>query len=292
MRAPIRRSSVLASLLAVTLTGALAAADTLPSGAVPTTQSSSDERGYLGINMTVEDGAMVVQRVLAASPAEQAGLRPGDRITRIGEHRIADEQALGRHLASLRIGQTVTIRVERDGWSRDLEVVLAAPTDVWTEDAPRQRADRGDESETFEVIETPMDVDVFKRADGADTGSHESKVEILFGEQPTDQEASQDADAEGEARVRVRGLEKDEGARKDKRVEVLEALGQSDEYDDVRSRVRAGTLRQLGGAGAADIQALREEVRALRRDVDALLEMRAELRQLIETLQSRRGGAR
>ncbi len=44
----------------------------------------------LGVELKGEDGALSIVRVIPGSPAEAAGLRPGDRITAVGEKLLAD----------------------------------------------------------------------------------------------------------------------------------------------------------------------------------------------------------
>jgi len=82
-----------------------------------------DERGYDGLlYATGRPNRLVVQEVMRGSPAQRAGLRPGDRILRYDGERVFSSAEL--HAASLdRKGEgTVQLEVERDGSRVSLEV--------------------------------------------------------------------------------------------------------------------------------------------------------------------------
>ncbi len=92
-----------------------------------------------GLGLGVQQGVLVAG-VVRGSPAAQAGLHGGDReiiyrgvrlpvggdvIARIDEHEVADMKQVGRLINKLRIGQTVTLNIYRNGRPMELEVLLA-----------------------------------------------------------------------------------------------------------------------------------------------------------------------
>jgi len=91
-----------------------------------------------GLGLAVEQGVLVVQ-VFRGSPAAKAGLRGGNRevivgsfrlllggdiITAIDGHEITDMHELGRLMDELRVGETVTMRISRNGRALELNVLL------------------------------------------------------------------------------------------------------------------------------------------------------------------------
>jgi len=72
---------------------------------------------YLGSipDMTESPGGVRLTGVRAGSPAEQAGIRAGDIITRIGDYPVADLQGMTDAMRNYKPGDTVTIVVLRDG---------------------------------------------------------------------------------------------------------------------------------------------------------------------------------
>ncbi|MFH1935796.1 MAG: trypsin-like peptidase domain-containing protein [Pseudomonadota bacterium] len=91
-----------------------------------------------GLGLAVEQGVLVV-KVFQGSPAVRAGLRGGNRevivgsfrlllggdiITAIDGHEITDMHELGRLMDDLRVGQTVTMRISRNGRALELNVLL------------------------------------------------------------------------------------------------------------------------------------------------------------------------
>ncbi len=91
-----------------------------------------------GLGLTVEQGVLVV-KVYRGSPAAKAGLRGGNRevivgsfrlllggdiITAIDGHEITDMHELGRLMDELRVGQTVTMRISRNGRALKLKALL------------------------------------------------------------------------------------------------------------------------------------------------------------------------
>ena len=97
------------------------------------------ERGWLGMSVqeTGEGAARtpVVVEVYAQSPAEKAGLRPGDRVTAIGGKPVSRYQQILRRVALLSPGATVKIDVVRGGRGFSFTATLAARPSQDTFDA-------------------------------------------------------------------------------------------------------------------------------------------------------------
>ncbi|MEU8031625.1 trypsin-like peptidase domain-containing protein [Streptomyces sp. NPDC049099] len=87
-------------------------------------------RAALGITArTVVDdryqpAGVAVVTVSSGGAADRAGLRPGDIITRLGDHSITTITSLSEALATDRPGQRMTVTFQRDGAVRTVEVTL------------------------------------------------------------------------------------------------------------------------------------------------------------------------
>jgi S1-C subfamily serine protease len=74
------------------------------------------EHGTLGATFTDgEPGRVVLNRMLPDSPAERAGLQPGDRLVRFAGHDIRTANDFGSHLGAYPAGWPVEVIFERDG---------------------------------------------------------------------------------------------------------------------------------------------------------------------------------
>ncbi len=87
------------------------------------------ERGWLGLNVQeVGEGVLrapVVVDVFTGSPAEKAGLRPGDRVVRIGGKPVQRYQQILRRVALLQPGTAVKVEVTRSGKAFEFNATLA-----------------------------------------------------------------------------------------------------------------------------------------------------------------------
>lgn len=81
--------------------------------------------GFLGVRLTDSTRAAVIAEVLPGTPAATAGLAPGDRITRVGSHRIGSRQQLARRISARSPGSQVNLRwTSPDGARNRAKVVL------------------------------------------------------------------------------------------------------------------------------------------------------------------------
>ena len=99
-------------------------------------QVSSGDRGYLGVYLVEEDegtDGAVIEDVAGDSPAAKAGLKKGDVITALAGKATPNSEALIAQLVKLKAGQTVTLRVSRGGWAKDVKVTIAP---IAAEEAP------------------------------------------------------------------------------------------------------------------------------------------------------------
>jgi serine protease Do len=89
------------------------------------------------IGMAQPQGAIVAW-VLPDAPAYKAGLAVGDIILGIDGHAPTDERAMLREISSTPVGNTLTLRVRRDGEERNLVLTTREwPRNQWdARDAP------------------------------------------------------------------------------------------------------------------------------------------------------------
>jgi S1-C subfamily serine protease len=86
-------------------------------------RSQASARPWLGLNCVERDGELRVLRVTDDSPAEVAGLQPGDRIRRLDGTRVNQLSQLWLALwADLRAERAVELEIERDGRPMNITV--------------------------------------------------------------------------------------------------------------------------------------------------------------------------
>lgn len=110
-------------------------------------------RAYLGVSFQELTPALVQQMGLAAGtsgaliagvepdgPADQAGLRAGDVVTRVDGHALGDSQDLFRRVIATRVGEPMRLTAIRDGRQRTFTVTTGVRP---SGDSPRARRSRG-----------------------------------------------------------------------------------------------------------------------------------------------------
>jgi serine protease Do len=85
------------------------------------------ERGWLGLSVQElegEGGRVVVVEVFPGSPALRAGIKVGDRVSKVGGRPVQRYQQLLRRVALLSPGTEINIELERGGARLDVSAVL------------------------------------------------------------------------------------------------------------------------------------------------------------------------
>ena len=138
----LRRLLVAIALGAVVAAGAAVAGDDAKKCTMPLSEclermsASLKTTGWVGIefdNSTVSDGGYKIFKVIKGSPAEKAGLQPGDILYALNGVRLAKDNsaALDKARKEWKPGQSVTYTVKREGVDREITLTLAPmPADV------------------------------------------------------------------------------------------------------------------------------------------------------------------
>jgi putative serine protease PepD len=79
---------------------------------------------YLGVNVANGDGGALISEVVAGGPAEKAGLRKGDLVTKIGERTITDSAGLVGAVQAGKAGDQLKITIKRDGNEQQITATL------------------------------------------------------------------------------------------------------------------------------------------------------------------------
>lgn len=82
--------------------------------------------GYLGVNVQVQNGALVVTGVASGSPADQAGVKSGDTILQVDGKNVSDLQTLRSAIASVQPGSSYKLQIRRNGQDQTLTVPAPA----------------------------------------------------------------------------------------------------------------------------------------------------------------------
>ena len=94
-------------------------------------------RGWLGISLGGGDDGMAILRVMEDTPAEKAGLKPGDRVMQVNDTAVTTVEQAVQRISGTPAGQKLTLLVDRDGEQLQIEPTLAkpqtlkAPQDNW-----------------------------------------------------------------------------------------------------------------------------------------------------------------
>ena len=108
------------------------AAANAPERASPKSESAEAEPGWLGVELAVPlagEAGVLVRDVLRGSPAERAGLTPGDRILRIDSEPVARPPDVVRIVSARQAGDRVGLALVRAGADRLVPVVLEGRPD-------------------------------------------------------------------------------------------------------------------------------------------------------------------
>jgi hypothetical protein len=79
-------------------------------------------RGFLGLQLTELEGAVTIRGVLPGSPAEQAGIKPGDRVSRVNGTAVSEIDEVKRLAAKVKVGQSLRFTVVRGLERREIAV--------------------------------------------------------------------------------------------------------------------------------------------------------------------------
>ena len=109
----------------------------------PVSVLSPDERAQTGIAANLEDG-VVIRRVYAGSPAAQAGLHLFDVITQANGQAITDQDSLNNIIQTLSVGNTLNLRVVRDGQTRTVTVTMRERPATFGQDQRAQQQQQQD----------------------------------------------------------------------------------------------------------------------------------------------------
>jgi hypothetical protein len=81
-------------------------------------------RGFLGVELADVGGAIEIKAVLSNSPADRAGLKPGDRISHFQGKAVSNRAGLERQAAVLAPGQTARVTRVRAGNAEQVSIKL------------------------------------------------------------------------------------------------------------------------------------------------------------------------
>jgi S1-C subfamily serine protease len=120
-------------------------------------RDGSVRAGWLGVFMEGGASQVRVQEVVENSPAARAGLRPGDRVVKVGETEVSSDRQFVKRIRWGGPGGRVDITVERDGALRTFSSQLGEwpvrdrPVLAWAVQVPRVWRAAGDSPEPQEI---------------------------------------------------------------------------------------------------------------------------------------------
>ena len=89
-------------------------------------RNGTADHGWLGVTGSDGDGGIEVEGVVDASPAEEAGLEPGDTIIAIGDEPLEGIGALAAAIRDRRPGDDVHLLVQQDGTAQRMTITLGS----------------------------------------------------------------------------------------------------------------------------------------------------------------------
>jgi S1-C subfamily serine protease len=95
-------------------------------GAKHQPELAAGSRPWLGVDVANSVGGVLVVRVFPGSPAQKAGIKPGDVITQIDTQPIAAPAILTATISGLQPGDQVDVQLERGRATKTVDVTLGS----------------------------------------------------------------------------------------------------------------------------------------------------------------------
>ncbi len=149
----------------VTVNVTLAAGTSITTAPSMPANPAISNRPMLGVQLEDTANGVIVRDVVAASPAEKAGLKVGDVLTKIGDTEVKDAQSASAAVQTHKIGDEVAIEVTRDGKTVTVNATLAAAPAMSMNPMPNGNGlgiayNGSDKSWTISAL--PTDSDLYK----------------------------------------------------------------------------------------------------------------------------------
>jgi S1-C subfamily serine protease len=95
--------------------------------AAPVSGAVAEEMGFIGIKFKWDSDKKVAEvlEAIPDSPAEKAGLKEGDVVTKINGKGSEDSEEFVKKVRAVKPGETLTLTVTRDGKEKEVKVKAA-----------------------------------------------------------------------------------------------------------------------------------------------------------------------
>src|SRR5215207_2865687 len=93
----------------------------------PVVANAAEPSGPPWLGIAIDTGGDVgvrIEQVMRGSPAERGGLRVGDRIVDLDGARVTAPAQVSRTVSAKKVGDTITLAIERTGSALRMPVVL------------------------------------------------------------------------------------------------------------------------------------------------------------------------
>lgn len=92
--------------------------------------------GSIGVQVKIEDGKIVVVEPIKGSPAEKAGIKPGDVIVKINDYKVKDNverddlQDAVKEIVKQKPGTKIKVGIKRDGKDMTIDVTVGKRSEI------------------------------------------------------------------------------------------------------------------------------------------------------------------
>ncbi len=90
----------------------------------PEPQPVARERGTMGVRATQEKDHLVITKVAEGGAGAEAGIKVGDKLLEANGKKVKTLDELSAILKSLHAGDKIEVLIERDGWTKKIELTL------------------------------------------------------------------------------------------------------------------------------------------------------------------------
>jgi S1-C subfamily serine protease len=98
-------------------------------------------KGSIGVKVSAETGSVVVVETIPGSPAEKAGLKAGDVVVKVNDHKVKEKDAtqddvmeMVKEVVKHDPGSKIKVTVKRDDKEKTIEVTVGKPGEVFPKD--------------------------------------------------------------------------------------------------------------------------------------------------------------